>query len=76
MIFFKRLKQFTAIIEQDEDGIYIGGVPQLKGCVTQGDTIDELILNLKDAVKLCLEVEGNNKDEVSKFIGTQQIEIV
>ncbi len=69
-------KQFTAIIEQDEDGMYIGRVPQLRGCVTQGETLDELIENLKDAIKLYLEVEGETKFEITKFIGTQQIEII
>ncbi|MFW5705341.1 MAG: type II toxin-antitoxin system HicB family antitoxin [Nanoarchaeota archaeon] len=69
-------KQFTAIIEQDEDGIYVGRIPQLRGCVSQGDTIDELIMNLKDAVKLYLEVEGDKEIELSKYVGTQQIEIV
>ena len=70
------VKQFTAIIEQDEDGMYVGRVPQLRGCVTQGETVDELIENLQDAVKLYLEVEGDKKIDISKFIGTQQIEIV
>ncbi len=69
------VKSFTAIIEQDEDGMYIGRVPHLRGCVTQGKTIDELVTNLKDAVKLYLDVEGEHILEISKFVGTQQIEI-
>lgn len=69
-------REFTAIIEQDEDGMYIGRIPHLRGCVTQGETIDELIRNLKDAVKLYLEVQGEDKIEESKFVGTQQIIIV
>lgn len=48
-------RNFTAIIERDEDGIYIGRVPELRGCVTQGDTIDELVGNLKDAIQLYME---------------------
>lgn len=69
------VKNFTAIIEQDEDGVYVGRIPGLKGCVTQADTIDELIINLKDAAKLYLEVQGSEDVVFSKFIGTQQIEI-
>ena len=68
-------KSFTAIIEQDEDGLYVGRVPSLRGCVTQGETIDELVENLKDAIKLFLEDENNSQIEVSKFVGTQQIEV-
>ena len=68
-------RSFTAIIEKDEDGIYVGRVPELRGCVTQGDTIDELITNLKDAIQLYIEVKGEDNIELSKFIGTQQIEL-
>ena len=68
-------KNFTAIIEQDEDGLYVGRVPSLRGCVTQGETIDELVENLKDAIKLFLEDENNSQIEVNKFVGTQQIEV-
>ena len=38
-------KQFYVIIEQDEDGIYVGEVPQLRACYSQGKTIDELLSN-------------------------------
>lgn len=65
--------KFTAIIEKDEDGMYVGRVPQLRGCVSQGKTIDELIKRLKDAAKLCLDEE--NDIEINEFVGTQQIEI-
>ena len=50
-------KTFHVIIEQDEDSGYIGKVPELKGCLSQGDTLDELMKNIKEAIELCLEVE-------------------
>ena len=37
-------REFTAIIERGEDGYYIGSVPELRGCHTQGKTLDELWL--------------------------------
>ena len=40
------VRTFTVFIEQDEDGIYVGRVPELKGCLSQGDTIDELMKNI------------------------------
>lgn len=52
--------EFTVIIEKDEDGILIGTVPQLKGCHTQGKTLDELLERIKEAIDLCLEVEKKN----------------
>lgn len=70
---------FHVIIEQDEDGGYIGKVPELKGCLSQGDTLDELMTNIKEAIELCLEVEAEGKEKVSeeqiKFVGVQEISI-
>lgn len=46
--------KITAIIEKDEYG-YFAYCPELKGCHTQGDTMDEAIENLKEAVDLYIE---------------------
>lgn len=49
----KTLK-FTAIIEGDADGYY-AYCPELKGCQTQGDTVEEALANLREATELYLE---------------------
>ena len=70
----KKVRNFTVIIESDEDGYYVGYVPSIRGCHTQGRTLDELIKNIKEAIELCLEVE--KKDiEPEKFIGVQTVEV-
>jgi len=72
----KRL--FNVIIEQDEDGWFVGSVPELQGCHTQGRTLDELMKNIKEAIELCLEVQakdGVKMESDSKFVGVQQIEV-
>lgn len=46
--------QFNVIIEKDDSG-YFAYVPNLKGCVTQGDTIEETMLNIKEAIELYIE---------------------
>ncbi|MBI4919679.1 type II toxin-antitoxin system HicB family antitoxin [archaeon] len=70
----KKIYNFTVLIEKDEDGLYIGSVPALKGCHTQGETIDELLRNVKEAIGLCLEVEKEvSQDE---FIGVQKVQIL
>ena len=48
-------KEFYVVIERDEDGIYIGEVPQLRACYSQGETIDQLMLNMREVIKMCLE---------------------
>lgn len=62
---------FTVLIEKDENGGYVATVPELKGCHTQGETIAELMANVKEAIELCLEV--HNKDGINVF-NTQFIE--
>ena len=46
--------KLTAIIESDKEGVY-AYCPELKGCHTQGDTIEEALSNLKEAAELYLE---------------------
>jgi predicted RNase H-like HicB family nuclease len=66
--------RFTVLIEQDEDGVYVAKVPQLRGCHTQGKTVKQAMDRVNEAIELCLEVE---KDTIvpTKFIGLQQIEV-
>lgn len=49
-------KEFTVIIEQDEQGFFIAEVPELAGCHTQAKSLDQLLERTKEAIQLCLEV--------------------
>ncbi len=66
-------REFYVVIERDEDGYYVGEVPQLQSCYSQGETIDELLTNIKEVIELCLEEEGN--DSLSEFVGIQKVSI-
>ena len=70
----KKVRNFTVIIEKDEDDYYVGYVPSIRGCHTQGRTLDELMKNIKEAIELCLEVENKNI-EPEKFVGVQNVEV-
>jgi predicted RNase H-like HicB family nuclease len=48
--------KIKVIIHEAEEGGYWAEVPALPGCITEGDTYDELIANIKEAVEGCLEV--------------------
>ncbi len=48
--------KFPTVIYQDEDGMWIVECPAIPDCVSQGQTRDEAMENIKEAVALCLEV--------------------
>jgi predicted RNase H-like HicB family nuclease len=51
-------QEFTVVIERDEEGYLVGSVPALRGCHTQARSMDELLERMKEAIQLCLEVQG------------------
>nr|WP_321497978.1 type II toxin-antitoxin system HicB family antitoxin [uncultured Methanolobus sp.] len=55
------MRAFTVVIEQDEDGIYVASVPELNGCHTQAETLDELNQRIKEAIELYLEVTSDKE---------------
>ena len=72
-------KSFHVLIEQDEDGGFVGKVVELQGCLTQGDTLDELMTNIKEAIELCLEIQDEKKIDIDKeqikFVGVQEVRV-
>ena len=51
-------REFTVVIERDEEGYLVGSVPSLPGCHTQARSLDELLERVKEAIHLCLDVVG------------------
>ncbi|MDZ4158384.1 MAG: type II toxin-antitoxin system HicB family antitoxin [Anaerolineaceae bacterium] len=66
-------KEFYVVIERDEDGLFVGEVPQLRACYSQGKTIDELMTNMREVIELCLEEE--KEEHPTEFIGIQKVMI-
>jgi len=57
---------FNAIIEKDEFG-YFASIPELEGCVSQGETYEEALNNIKEALELYLEsLSEKEKKELLK----------
>lgn len=70
------MKTFTASIEFDsETWLYAGFVPGVPGAHSQGATLDELQVNLKEVLELCLEENASRLEDLPRFVGLQQIEI-
>ena len=74
----KKQAVFPVLIEQDENGMYVGTVPTLRSCYTQGATLAELYENLKEVISLCVEVEHSyfkQKIKKSRIVGFQNLEV-
>ena len=46
--------KFNVTLDRDEDGVWIVECPSIRGCVSQGQTKDEAVENIKDAIAACL----------------------
>ncbi len=66
-------KDFNVVIERDSEGFYVASVPELKGCHTQARSLDELMERIREAIALCLEVQG--EVEPLEFIGVQKVRL-
>ena len=67
--------EYTIVIEKDEDGYYVGSVPGLPGCHTQGKSIDQLLERMEEAIALWLEVEGEEGEDAPnplELVGIQE----
>ncbi|WP_054030981.1 type II toxin-antitoxin system HicB family antitoxin [Desulfatitalea tepidiphila] len=66
------MREFSVIIEKDEDGYFVGTVPALRGCHTQARSLDVLMKRIKEAIELCLELQEPVSNE---FIGVQKVAV-
>ena len=61
--------EYTVIIHSAEEGGYWVDVPALSGCYSQGETIEEALSNVKEAIELHLEELKEEKPEIPKDTG-------
>jgi predicted RNase H-like HicB family nuclease len=68
--------EFDVVILEDETGGYVALVPALPGCHTQGDTLEELMKNIKEAIELYTETLSKEEKEDllrQKVVGIQKV---
>jgi len=65
--FFMRSLTLPIIVEADADGYFVS-CPALRGCYTQGDTYEEAVANIKDAIRLHIEDRIANGEEVPEQV--------
>ena len=66
-------RDFYVVIERDEDGFFVGEVPQLRACYSQGHTLDELMANIREVIELSLEEQAG--EVLPEFIGVQKVTV-
>ncbi len=67
-------REFTVVIEQDEAGWFVASVPDLRGCHTQGATLDELLANVRDAIEVCLPDQIEDGPP-GRFVGVYRVTV-
>jgi len=67
-------RSFNVIIERDSEGYYVATVPELRGCHTQAKSLDTLMKRIREAIAICLEVEGETSPP-QEFVGVQRISV-
>ncbi len=68
------MQSYTAVIEKDPDtGLLVGYIPGFPGAHSQGETVEELVENLREVTAMLLE-DGEPKLD-AEFVGTQNIAV-
>jgi predicted RNase H-like HicB family nuclease len=67
-------RQFDVVVERDAEGYFVASVPALPGCHTQARSLDDLMVRIREAIELCLEVEGQSAEDLD-FIGIQRVTV-
>ena len=67
-------QQFDVVVERDSEGFYVASVPALAGCHTQAKSLDELMVRIREAIELCLEVQEGIVEQLD-FVGVQRVTV-
>jgi predicted RNase H-like HicB family nuclease len=66
--------KFNISLDRDEDGVWIAECSSIPGCVSQGKSKEDAIFNIKEAIKLCLEVRSELGYPLT--VETHQVEVI
>ncbi len=65
--------KFNVTLDRDEDGVWVVECPAIPGCVSQGQTREEALENIENAISLCLEVRAERGLPLTRE--TRQVEV-
>jgi predicted RNase H-like HicB family nuclease len=67
--------RYRVLIEQDEDGFFVAEVPALPGCISQGDTREEALANIREAIAGYLESLNEHREPIPPSIHEEIVEV-
>jgi predicted RNase H-like HicB family nuclease len=67
--------KFRVVLEQDEDGVYVAICPTLPGCVSDGKTREQALLNIREAIEVYVESLQKHGDAVPPGIEEEIVEV-
>ncbi len=67
--------KYRVLIEEDEDGFFVAEVPALPGCVSQGETRQEALENIREAIAGYLESLEDHQEPVPPSIHEEIVEV-
>jgi predicted RNase H-like HicB family nuclease len=67
--------KYRVLIEQDDDGFFVAEVPALPGCVSQGETRQETLANIREAIAGYLESLEHHQEPVPPSIHEEIVEV-
>ncbi|VAX28435.1 hypothetical protein MNBD_NITROSPIRAE03-1216 [hydrothermal vent metagenome] len=70
-----RTYKYRIVIEQDEDGVYVVSCPALRGCYSQGATIEEAVENINDAIRLHIEARKSVGEPIPIEVLLDEVEV-
>ena len=68
----RKEREYTVLIEKDEDGYFVGEVVELPGCYSQAKSVEELMERMKEAISLYLETVDEDETNI-RFVGLQKV---
>ncbi|MDO8690618.1 MAG: type II toxin-antitoxin system HicB family antitoxin [Dehalococcoidia bacterium] len=68
--------RYKIVIEQDEDGLFVASCPALQGCYTQGETYEDALENIKDAIRLHIEARRELGEPVPVESAIEEVSVV
>jgi len=70
-----RPHELPVVLIPDEDGGFVVECPVIPGCISQGDTREEALANIRDAIELCLENQAAEGWELPAHVEITKIAV-